>query len=46
MEEIEQMFGSFNPTAAPAKQSSNSSGNKKRPATTKLDQLEKSIKKG
>ena len=46
MEEIDQMFGSFNPTAAQAKQTSNTSGNKKRLAITRIDQLEKSIKKG
>lgn len=46
MEDIDQMFGSFNPTAASAKQANNANGNKKRPAITQLDQLEKSVKKG
>ena len=40
------MFGSFNPTAALPKQSSASSENKKRPALTKIDLLEKKVKKG
>jgi|APGre2960657444_1045066.scaffolds.fasta_scaffold331813_1 hypothetical protein len=45
MEDIDQMFGSFNPPAVQFNKDSNASGNKKRPAITKLDNLEKSVKK-
>lgn len=46
MEDIDQMFGSFNPTAAQVKQTSDTSGNKKRSAITRIDLLEKTVKKG
>ena len=43
MEDIDNMFGSFNPTPALQKQTTNE--NKKRPATTQIDQLERKVKK-
>lgn len=39
--EIDEMFGSFNPTAP---KQNNESGSKKRRAETNIDELEKSVK--